>query len=56
MVENFAPGAITRLGFGYPEVSKLNPRIVMCSVSTFGQTGPLAEDPGFDLIGQAYAG
>jgi len=37
-------------------VSKLNPRIVMCSVSTFGQTGPLAEDPGFDLIGQAYAG
>src|SRR5579871_40935 len=56
LVENFAPGAIARLGFGYPEVSKLNPRIVMCSVSTFGQTGPLAEDPGFDLIGQAYAG
>jgi crotonobetainyl-CoA:carnitine CoA-transferase CaiB-like acyl-CoA transferase len=56
LVENFAPGAIARLGFDYPEVSKLNPRIVMCSVSTFGQTGPLAEDPGFDLIGQAYAG
>jgi crotonobetainyl-CoA:carnitine CoA-transferase CaiB-like acyl-CoA transferase len=56
LVENFAPGAIARLGFGYPEVRKLNPRIVMCSVSTFGQTGPLAEDPGFDLIGQAYAG
>ena len=56
LVENFAPGAIARLGFGYPDVSRLNPRIVMCSVSTFGQTGPLAEDPGFDLIGQAYAG
>ncbi len=56
LVENFAPGAIARLGFDYPAVSKLNPRIVMCSVSTFGQTGPLAEDPGFDLIGQAYAG
>src|SRR6202790_5328733 len=56
LVENFAPGAIARLGFGYPEVSKLNPRIVMCSVSTFGQTGPLADDPGFDFIGQAYAG
>jgi crotonobetainyl-CoA:carnitine CoA-transferase CaiB-like acyl-CoA transferase len=56
LVENFAPGAIARLGFDYPEVSKLNPRIVMCSVSTFGQTGPLSEDPGFDLIGQAYAG
>jgi crotonobetainyl-CoA:carnitine CoA-transferase CaiB-like acyl-CoA transferase len=56
LVENFAPGAIARLGFDYHAVSKLNPRIVMCSVSTFGQTGPLAEDPGFDLIGQAYAG
>ncbi len=56
LVENFAPGAIARLGFGYPEVRKLNPRIVMCSVSTFGQTGPLANDPGFDFIGQAYAG
>jgi crotonobetainyl-CoA:carnitine CoA-transferase CaiB-like acyl-CoA transferase len=56
LVENFAPGAIARLGFGYPEVSKLNPRIVMCSVSTFGQSGPLADDPGFDFIGQAYAG
>lgn len=56
LVENFAPGAIARLGFDYPTVKKLNPRIVMCSVSTFGQTGPLAEDPGFDLIGQAYAG
>jgi crotonobetainyl-CoA:carnitine CoA-transferase CaiB-like acyl-CoA transferase len=56
LVENFAPGTIARLGFGYPEVSNLNPPIVMCSVSTFGQTGPLATDPGFDLIGQAYAG
>ena len=55
-VENFAPGTIARLGFGYPEVSNLNPPIVMCSVSTFGQTGPLATDPGFDPIGQAYAG
>jgi crotonobetainyl-CoA:carnitine CoA-transferase CaiB-like acyl-CoA transferase len=56
LVENFAPGAIARLGFSYPEVRELNPRIVMCSVSTFGQTGPLANDPGFDFIGQAYAG
>ncbi len=56
LVENFAPGAIARLGFGYEAVRKLNPRIVMCSVSTFGQTGPLANDPGFDFIGQAYAG
>ena len=56
MVENFAPGVIVRMGFGYEEVRKLNPKLVMCSVSTFGQSGPLANDPGYDFIGQAYAG
>jgi crotonobetainyl-CoA:carnitine CoA-transferase CaiB-like acyl-CoA transferase len=44
------------MGFGYEEVRKLNPKLVMCSVSTFGQSGPLANDPGYDFIGQAYAG
>jgi crotonobetainyl-CoA:carnitine CoA-transferase CaiB-like acyl-CoA transferase len=44
------------MGLGYPVVRALNPRLVMCSVSTFGQTGPLAHDTGFDYIGQAYAG
>ncbi len=56
LVQNYAPGVIGRMGFDYENVSKLNPRIVMCSVSTFGQTGPLAPDPGYDFIGQAYAG
>jgi crotonobetainyl-CoA:carnitine CoA-transferase CaiB-like acyl-CoA transferase len=56
LVENFAPGVIARLGFDYDSVRELNPKIVMCSVSTFGQTGPLASDPGYDYIGQAYAG
>lgn len=56
LVENFAPGVIGRLGFDYPTVRQLNPKIIMCSVSTFGQTGPLANDPGYDYIGQAYAG
>jgi len=56
MVENFAPGVIGRMGLGYEEARKLNPKIIMCSVSTFGQTGPLANDPGYDFIGQAYAG
>jgi crotonobetainyl-CoA:carnitine CoA-transferase CaiB-like acyl-CoA transferase len=56
LVENFAPGVIGRLGFDYENVKALNPRIVMCSVSTFGQAGPLANDPGYDFIGQAYAG
>ena len=56
VVENFAPGVISRLGFGYETVKTLNPKIIMCSVSTFGQTGPLAHLPGYDFIGQAYAG
>jgi crotonobetainyl-CoA:carnitine CoA-transferase CaiB-like acyl-CoA transferase len=56
LVENFAPGVISRLGFDYPKVRELNSNIIMCSVSTFGQNGPLANDPGYDYIGQAYAG
>ena len=56
LVQNYAPGLIGRMGFDHERVSKLNPKIVMCSVSTFGQTGPLASNPGYDFIGQAYAG
>lgn len=56
LVENFAPGVIASMGLGYEDVKALNPGLVMCSVSTFGQTGPLSKDPGFDFIGQAYAG
>jgi crotonobetainyl-CoA:carnitine CoA-transferase CaiB-like acyl-CoA transferase len=56
MVENFAPGVIGRLGLGYEVVSKINPRLVMCSISAFGQTGPLAHEPGFDWVGAAYSG
>jgi crotonobetainyl-CoA:carnitine CoA-transferase CaiB-like acyl-CoA transferase len=56
LTENYAPGVIARMGFGYEDVRRLNPKIIMCSVSTFGQTGPLAKEPGYDFIGQAYAG
>ena len=56
MVENFAPGTIARMGLGYEVVKELNPKIVMCSVSTFGQSGPLANLPGWDFIGACYAG
>jgi CoA:oxalate CoA-transferase len=56
LTQNFAPGVIGRMGFDYETVRRLNPKIVMCSVSTFGQTGPLATNPGYDFIGQAYAG
>jgi crotonobetainyl-CoA:carnitine CoA-transferase CaiB-like acyl-CoA transferase len=56
LVENFAPGAIGRLGFGWETVHKVNPRLIMGSISAFGQTGPLASLPGYDYIGAAYAG
>ncbi|MEA2678843.1 MAG: hypothetical protein QOK03_565, partial [Candidatus Binataceae bacterium] len=56
IVENFAPGVIKRMGFDYETVKQINPKIIMCSVSTFGQTGPLSNDPGYDFVGQAYAG
>jgi crotonobetainyl-CoA:carnitine CoA-transferase CaiB-like acyl-CoA transferase len=56
LVENYAPGVMGRLGFDYAAVSSLNPGIVMCSISAFGQQGPLANEPGFDYLGAAYAG
>jgi crotonobetainyl-CoA:carnitine CoA-transferase CaiB-like acyl-CoA transferase len=56
VVENYAPGVIGRLGFGYEAVRALNPKIIMCSISTFGQAGPLANRPGYDFIGCAYSG
>ncbi len=56
VVENFAPGTIGELGFGYEVLSKINPRLVMCSCSTTGQTGPLSKRPGYDFIGASFAG
>ena len=56
LVENFAPGVIKRLGFSYEDVKKVNPKIIMCSISMAGQTGPLSDKAGYDYIGQAYAG
>ena len=56
IVENFAPGVIKRMGFDYETVHKLNPRIVMCSISLLGQAGPMAQKSGYDHIAAAYAG
>lgn len=56
VIENFAPGAIGRLGLGYDAVKARNPSVVYCSISGFGQTGPLAHKRSFDLIAQAYSG
>jgi len=56
LVENLPVGEINRLGFGWETVRALNPKIVMCSISTFGQTGPLAELTGGDEVAAAYTG
>lgn len=56
VVENYSPGVMKRMGLDYESLKKLNPRIIMCSISALGQTGPSAEVPGFDFIAQAYAG
>ena len=54
--ENFRPGVMERLGCGYAELSALNPRLVMCSISAYGQDGPYRELPAFDLALQARGG
>jgi crotonobetainyl-CoA:carnitine CoA-transferase CaiB-like acyl-CoA transferase len=55
-VENYRPGALTKLGLGYEELSRINPRLVYCSVSAYGHTGPDAARPGFGLIAEAKSG
>ena len=55
-LQNFRPGTIDIMGFGYLELKKLNPKIVMINVSAYGQYGPYHERVGFDPIGQAMGG
>ena len=56
VVENFTPGVMKRLNIDYDTLNAINPNLIMCSISAFGQKGPLANLPGFDYIAQAYAG
>ena len=56
LVENFRPGVLGKLGFGYEAVARKNPRIVYCSISGFGQTGPYRDRPGYDVIAQGESG
>jgi crotonobetainyl-CoA:carnitine CoA-transferase CaiB-like acyl-CoA transferase len=56
LVENYKPGVMKEMGFDYPEVKKINPGIVMVSISGYGQTGPYAGRAGLDGVGQAMAG
>ena len=56
LLENYRPGVMRRLGFGYEEASKRNPRLVYCSVSGYGQTGPYAQRGAFDVAVQGMSG
>ena len=56
VVENFRPGVMARLGFSYEELCKINPKIIYCAISGFGQTGPDAFKPAYDQIIQGLSG
>ena len=56
VVENFRPGVMERLGFSYQRLREINPRIIYCAISGFGQTGPDAHKPAYDQIIQGLSG
>ena len=56
IVENYRPGVVKKLGIDYETMRKINPRLIYASISGFGQTGPWANRPGFDLMAQAASG
>jgi crotonobetainyl-CoA:carnitine CoA-transferase CaiB-like acyl-CoA transferase len=56
LIENYRRGTMERMGFGYNTVHALNPRLIYCSISGFGRTGPYADRGGFDLVTQGMSG
>ena len=56
LVENFRPGSLSQLGFGFSDVERMNPALVYCSISGYGQTGPRSQEPGYDVVIQGEAG
>ncbi|MCY4627835.1 MAG: CoA transferase [Acidobacteria bacterium] len=56
LVENFRPGTLARLGFAPEDVQRRHPRLIWCSVSAYGQYGPLSSKPGYDAVMQGEAG
>ncbi|MCV6585731.1 MAG: CoA transferase [Marinibacterium sp.] len=55
-IENFKPGGLAKYGLDYDSLSQINPALVYCSISGFGQTGPNRDKPGYDLMAQGYGG
>jgi len=56
LLENFRPSTMERLGLGYEELKRINPRLIYAAISGFGQMGPYRNRPGYDIIGQAMGG
>lgn len=56
MIDNFRPGVLERLGIGHARMRAVNPRLVLCSITSFGNEGPMRDLPAFDLVIQAWSG
>ena len=56
VVESFRPGVMAKMGLGYADLTKINPKIIMTSISAFGQYGPYSQLPGYDIMVQAMSG
>ena len=56
IIENFRKGTLEKLGIGYEELNKINPKIILCEISGYGRTGPYADKGGFDLVAQGMSG
>ena len=56
VLENFRKGTLEKLGIGYDELSKINPKIILCEISGYGRTGPYSSKGGFDLVAQGMSG
>jgi CoA:oxalate CoA-transferase len=56
VVENFSPGTMDRFKIGYEWLKAINPKIILCSISGFGQTGPMTSAPAYDIVAQALGG
>ncbi|XP_049421747.1 succinate--hydroxymethylglutarate CoA-transferase isoform X5 [Epinephelus fuscoguttatus] len=56
LVENYIPGKLHQMGLGYEQLSRVNPQLIYCSISGYGQTGPRSQSPGYDSIASAVSG
>jgi len=56
VVENFSAGTMARFGLGYEQLRARNPKLILCSISGFGQSGPMAAEPAYDIVAQALGG